>query len=322
MNLGIIGFGYTGQQHARAAKEINGILLSAVAEPDPLKRAKTSVQTFSDYRYILNSRSVDAVSICLPHFLHETVATEALLANKHVLIEKPLAMTVVGGEQLCALARKQSRVLMVEMTHRFMPPVVQARDQIKAGAIGDIMAITDILVEGLGIFGSLPAWMFERSAAGGGVGLTSGIHLLDHVAWVADQALSLDCARLLCSNSSGDVENVASFALRLSNGAPAQIMLGWRSGSNCVEGELSVYGTKGTLTIQVWEGWKLTNEQGVRVEVSFDERLTIPERACIGMKGALAEFAAAIHEQRDPVPKAEESLVSQRLIEKSYERSC
>lgn len=322
MKLGIIGFGYTGQQHARAAGEISGILLSAVAEPDPLRRAQANVQTFSDYHDILNNRSIDAVSVCLPHSLHETVATEALLANKHVLIEKPLAMTVAGGERVCDLASKQSRVLMVEMTHRFMPPVLQAREQIKAGAIGEIMAITDTIVEGLGIFGSLPPWMFDRSAAGGGVGLTSGIHLLDHVAWVADQALTLDSARFLRSNLSGDVEDVASFSLKLSNGAPVQIMLGWRSGSNCLEGELSIYGTKGTLTIQVWKGWRLTNEQGVRHEVSFDERLTIPERTCIGMKGALMEFAAAVREERDPIPKAEESLVSQRLIELSYERSC
>jgi UDP-N-acetyl-2-amino-2-deoxyglucuronate dehydrogenase len=320
LKLGIIGFGYTGQQHARAVSEITGITLVAIAEPDARKRARATVPAFSDYHLLLSDPSIDAVSICLPHFLHERVATDSLLAAKHVLIEKPLAMTVTGGERLCTLARARSRVLMVEMTHRFMPPVVHARNHVKAGAIGEILAVAEVLVEGLGIWGSLPTWMFDRSAAGGGVGLTSGIHLLDHVAWLADQALSLDCARFLRSNSSGDVENVASYSLKLGSGAPVQIMLAWRSQSDSLEGELSVYGTKGTVTIQVWRGWTLSNQDGHRVEVNFDEQLTIPERARVGMKGALTEFAAAVHEERDPVPKAEESLVSQRLIEQAYER--
>jgi predicted dehydrogenase len=319
MKLAIIGFGYTGQQHARAISEIDGIVLTGVAEPDFLKRASAGVQTFADYHFLLDDPAVDAVSICLPHSLHEQVATEALLARKHVLVEKPLAMTVVAGERLCALARTVSRILMVEMTHRFMPPVVEAREQVKAGAVGEIMAVTDIIVEGLGIFGALPAWMFSRSAAGGGVGLTSGIHLLDHVAWIAGQPLSLDCARFARSNSSGDVENLASYSLHLSGGAPVQILLGWRSGSNALEGEVSIFGTQGTLTMQVWKGWKLTNDKGSHIVVNFDERLTIAERACAGMKGALTEFAAAIRKGRDPVPKAEESLVSQRLIEQAYE---
>jgi predicted dehydrogenase len=181
-----------------------------------------------------------------------------------------------------------------------------------------VMAVTDILVEGLGVFGSLPAWMFSKSQAGGGVGLTSGIHLLDHVAWITGQTLTLESASFRCSPKLGDIENVASFSLHLSKGAPVQVLLCWRPETGDLAGELSVFGNKGTLTMQVWGGWKLTNERGLQKNVCFDEHLTVAQRACEGMKLALTEFVQAVHEQRDPVPSAEESLVSQRLIEQAY----
>ena len=318
MKLGIIGFGYTGQQHARAALTIPAVSLGAVADTDSQRSSQADVPFYSDYRHVLDDPTIEAVSICLPHFLHEKVGTEALLAKKHVLMEKPLAMSVESGERLCNLARSQSCILMVEMTHRFMPPVIQSRELVLAGEVGEVMAVTDILVEGLGLFGSLPAWMFSKSLAGGGVGLTSGIHLLDHVAWITGQNLSLDSASLCCSPTLGDIENVASFSLHLSKGAPVQVLLCWRPESKGLEGELSIFGSKGTLTMQVWNGWKLTNERGLRENVCFDEHLTVAQRACEGMKKALTEFAAAVHERRDTIPSAEETLVSQRLIEQAY----
>jgi len=317
VNLGIIGFGYTGQQHARALKAIPGVSLRAIAEPDAQKRAQAEVQASSDYRHILDDPLVEAVSICLPHHLHEEVATAALLAKKHVLVEKPLAMSVAGGERLCELARRESRILMVEMTHRFMPPVMEARELVQAGELGEVMAVSDIIIEGIEVLG-LPAWMLSKSMAGGGVGLTSGIHLLDHVAWVTGRPLTLDSACFSSSLSLGDVENVAAYSLHLDNGAPVQILLCWRARSKGLEGEISIFGRKGTLTVHVWRGWKLLNDKGVRENVCFDERLSVRERACEGMKNALAEFAAAVHAGRDPVPKADEVLVSQRLIEQAY----
>jgi len=318
VNLGIIGFGYTGQQHARAVKEGGEIALAAIAEPDAAKRARATVRAYDDFRSLLQNPAIDAVSICLPHFLHEEVADASLRAGKHVLIEKPLAMTASSGERLCALALLIGRVLMVEMTHRFMPPIVQARDLVMTGQIGEIVAVNDVLIEGIGLLGSLPAWMFNRAEAGGGVGLTSGIHLLDRITWVTGQPLILDSARFSRSPKLGDVENVASYSLHLSNGAPVQILLGWRPESTCLDGELAIFGTKGTLSAQSWSGWKLTNDKGFKEQIYFDDGRTIAQRACEGMKRALCEFAAAVREDRPPDPRPEESLESQRLIEQAY----
>ena len=121
MNFGIIGYGYAGQQHAAALASIEGVTLCAIAEVDERKRARASAQTYADYRVLLENPSIDAVSICLPHHLHEEVALAALSAGKHILVEKPLALTVAAGGALCNLAKTTNRILMVTFPGQLGP---------------------------------------------------------------------------------------------------------------------------------------------------------------------------------------------------------
>jgi phthalate 4,5-cis-dihydrodiol dehydrogenase len=318
MNFGIVGYGYTGQQHARGLRSISGTHLTAIAENDASRTAGVNAKTYLDYRDLLCDSSIQAVTICLPHFLHEQVALDALNAGKHVLVEKPLAISVEAGERLFKLAERVSRVLMVEMTHRFMPPVVEARQIVQAGRLGKILAVTETLFEKVGLFGSLPSWMFSKEKAGGGVGLTSGIHLLDHVTWIAGRPLSLQAARFGHSQGLGDIEDTAAFFLTSDNEIPVQLTLGWRSEGKSLEGSLCCHGTQGTLHVDCWGGWKIETDNGCQQRSCFDEGTSIAERALVGMTSALKEFVAAIRERRCPNPSPDESLVSQRLIEQAY----
>jgi predicted dehydrogenase len=317
MNFGIIGYGYTGQQHARGLRSISGTHLAAIAENDASRTAGVNAKVYRDYRDLLRDSSIKAVTVCLPHFLHEQVTADALNAGKHVLVEKPLAINVEAGERLCRLARQVSRVLMVEMTHRFLPPVMEARQMVQAGRLGKVVAVTETLFENIGLFGSLPAWMLSREKAGGGVGLTSGIHLLDHVAWIAGQPLSLRAAWFGFSQALGDIEDTAAFFLTSNDGTPVQLTLGWRAQGKNLEGGLSCHGTQGTLHVDCWGGWRLETGNECQQRSCFDEGTSVAERALVGMTSALREFVAAIRADRHPDPAPEESLVSQRLVEQA-----
>lgn len=318
MDFGIIGYGYTGQQHARGLRSISGTHLAAIAENDASRTAGVSAKAYLDYRDMLCDSSIQAVTICLPHFLHEQVTADALNAGKHVLVEKPLAISVEAGERLCRLAERVSRVLMVEMTHRFMPPLVEARQIVQAGRLGKILAVTETLFENVGLFGSLPTWMFSKEKAGGGVGLTSGIHLFDHVAWIMGRSLSLKGAQFGYSQALGNIEDTAAFFLSSDDGTPVHLTLGWRSEGKNLEGSLCCHGTQGTLQVDCWGGWKLETGNGCQQRSCFDEGTSIAERALVGMTSALKEFVAAIRESRGPNPSPDESLVSQRIIEQAY----
>jgi phthalate 4,5-cis-dihydrodiol dehydrogenase len=320
MNLGIIGYGYTGQQHARAATTIEGVTLKSIAESDKQKRAPASVEAVSDYRLVLEDGSIEAVTVCLPHHLHEDVASAGLLAGKHVLVEKPLAMTVEAGKALCDLAQVTKRILMVDMTHRFLPPLLQAKRLVGRGEIGEIVAIDEVLVEDVGLFGSLPEWLMDRNLAGGGVGLTSGIHLVDHISWISQQELTLQSATFSSGQELGNVEDTAAFALKAENGAPVHILLCWRKQGAGLDGHLTIVGTRGSLKVWPW-GWiRVQTETGTQETSFFPEESTIAERALVGMRGALQEFVDAIRQNRSPNPLPEASLTSQALIEQAYRK--
>jgi len=322
MNVGIIGYGYTGQQHARAIAAIQGVTLKAIAEPDDRKRSLADVHSFVDYRSLLADTGIEAVTICLPHHLHEEVASAALLAGKHVLVEKPLAMNVSAGRRLCDMAKAPKQVLMVEMTHRFLPPIQEARSLIAAGEIGEITAIDEVLIEDVGVFGSLPGWMLSRDTAGGGVGLTSGIHLLDHISWISEQRLVLKSASFSKTQKLGNVEDTAAFALETETGAPVQILLCWRTQGTHLDGQLTVVGSKGSLKVQPWEGIRFESEAKTVARTFFQDGSTIAERALVGIQGAIQEFVDSIRQGRLPEPRPEESLTSQSIIEEAYRTQC
>jgi len=322
VNIGIIGYGYTGQQHARAIAQIEGVALKAIAESDSAKRSLLEVQSFTDYRSLIDDPSIEAITVCLPHHLHEEATSAALLAGKHVLVEKPLAINVAAGKSLCELAETTSRVLMVEMTHHFLPPLQEAKKVIANGDIGEIMAIDEILVEDLGLFGSLPAWMLDRSSAGGGVGLTSGIHLLDHISWISQQKLILNAACFGYTQQLGNIEDTASFALTTEKGAPVHILLCWRKQGVGLNGQLTIVGNQGSLKVWPWDRIEVeSGKKAVRQDSFFQEGSTIAERALVGMKGAVQEFVDAIRQKRLPDPAPFDSIVSQAIIEWSYQRS-
>jgi predicted dehydrogenase len=318
MNLGIIGYGYTGQQHARAAAAVPGIHLVAIAESDPSQSARADIKVYRYYQNLLQDASIDAVSVCLPHFLHEQVTHDVLNAGKHALVEKPLAITAAAGERLCQQANKVSRVLMVEMTHRFMLPIIEARQLIQGGEVGELLAVTDTVVESIGLLGSFPSWMLSKKLAGGGVGLTSGIHLIDHLSWIMGKPLALNAACFGHSQGFGDVEDTAALFLTAKPAVPVEILLSWRREGKGLEAAICFYGSKGTLQVDCWRGWKLENGRECREKNHFVEETPIAGRSLIGMTSALAEFAASIHQNRCPTPTADETLVSQRLIEQAY----
>src|SRR5579859_505869 len=95
LRVGVVGYGYTGKIHARACLAQKGARLVAVADADSerLTDLPPGVRACRSYEELLES-GVDAVSICLPTHLHCKVAVDALERGKHVLVEKPIAVSV------------------------------------------------------------------------------------------------------------------------------------------------------------------------------------------------------------------------------------
>jgi predicted dehydrogenase len=318
--LGIIGMGYAGRQQCQAATSVESIRVVAAAEASPGggKSLPADLQVYRDWRPLLKGSEVSAVSICLPHHLHAEVAIAALQAGKHVLIEKPLAMTLAEAESIVEAARAAGRMLMVEMTHRFYPPVLAAREMVLSGRLGRIYAVEDRIIDPV-VPERMAPWMFRRRLAGGGVALTDGIHMIDRVAWVCGQALRFHSGIAGWTHHLGDVEDSAAMQLSLVDGTPVAILTSFPRSIAPLDDELTIYGSRGTLRVWAWRGWRFEPAGG-----PAEERTSYPAdadhfaRVRVGMAGALAEFAAAISERRPPSPTPEDALAAQRILEAFY----
>ena len=155
-SIAVIGCGYWGSKHVRVFHELSNVRLAMVADPSEARRAHVertyaSVPTTADYREALQRDDVHGVVIATPVSTHFRLAREALLAGKDVLVEKPLTDDAAEARELCLLADRLGRVLMVGHTFLYNPAVEYMRTLVSAGVLGRVF-YADTARLNLGLF--------------------------------------------------------------------------------------------------------------------------------------------------------------------------
>jgi predicted dehydrogenase len=187
ISVGIIGAGtiagrghipgYLDQPDARltAVCDVVGERASLVAEE------LGAGHVCEDYRELLELDDVDAVSVCTPNKFHAPIAIAALRAGKHVLCEKPPAMSADEAQAMVDAAQANDRVLMICLNNRFQPEIQLLKQYIEDGELGRVYyAKTGILRRR----GSAGGWFSEKSISGGGALIDIGVHCLDWTWWL------------------------------------------------------------------------------------------------------------------------------------------
>jgi len=146
INVAVVGCGYWGPNLIRNFSQIELANLYCICDIDkskmaPILKTYPTVRMTTNYKDILDAPDVDAIAIALPVAMHFSVAKEALLANKHVLIEKPMTSTVEEAEELITIAQRKKRVLMVDHTFEYSEAVNWVKGVIQSGELGDIYYI-------------------------------------------------------------------------------------------------------------------------------------------------------------------------------------
>ena len=134
-----------GKNHARSAHEMSEVELVAVADAhfDAAESVARVVdcRAYPDYTEMLETESIDAVSVCVPTSMHEEVALECMRRGKHILLEKPIAPTVKQARSLQAAAKRYGVQLMVGHIERFNPVVTRTRELLQRGEIGNVVSV-------------------------------------------------------------------------------------------------------------------------------------------------------------------------------------
>ena len=207
-------------------------------------------QTYTDYHDMLQKADVDCVTIATPHNLHPRMVKDALLAGKHVLCEKPLAIHSADAYEVAALARAQKLKLACHYVFRLTPQIKALKQAYDDGLLGEVYQVsirwlaryTDFW------FSKDTGWRVNKEQAGGGIMIGRGSHLIDAIWYVlgkpAVASVSATCSNRLVGQP---VEDYASAVIRLANGCRINLECSYvlHVPDNADRHEYEVYGTKG-----------------------------------------------------------------------------
>jgi predicted dehydrogenase len=158
VGIGIVGIGFMGMIHFLAARRAIGTQVTAICSRDPRKLAGdwTDIQgnfgprgtqmdlgdvgRHSDFEALLADPSVDLVDLCVPSDRHAPMTIQALAAGKHVLVEKPIALSTADADAMLAAADQAGKLLMVGQVLPFFPEFAYAREAVQSGRYGALKA--------------------------------------------------------------------------------------------------------------------------------------------------------------------------------------
>ena len=154
--VAVIGCGYWGPNLLRNFVENEAVELHWICDTDQerltlMGRRYPSAQTTTDYQKLLTDPALDAVAVVTPVATHFQLAKKALLAGKHVLVEKPLTSTAREAEELIELAERHGRTLMVDHTFIYTGAVRKMKEIIQTGELGELLYFDSVRIN-LGLF--------------------------------------------------------------------------------------------------------------------------------------------------------------------------
>lgn len=186
VRCGLIGFGAWGQHHARAITSVHGAKLSAICarSAQAASQARTDypdARIYSNYRDMLQREQLDLCDVVLPSDLHFKVAREVLQSDRHLLLEKPMALTIEHCTELIELAKERGRLLAIGHELRFSSLWGKVKELIDAGAIGTpLHALIELwrnpYRQGAG------GWRYDIARVGNWI-LEEPIHFFDLARW-------------------------------------------------------------------------------------------------------------------------------------------
>lgn len=186
LKVGIIGAGTISKSHLDAYTANPDVQVAAIADLNEAlakERAEEySIQHYyTDYKRILEDERIDAVSIVTPTFTHTNIAVEALKSGKHVLCEKPPALSVAETELAVKTAEETGKLLMYAFVVRFDHKTSFMKDCIDSGKLGNIYH-ADVMR--LSRYSAINGWFVDKTKSGGGMLIDGAIHQIDQAMYL------------------------------------------------------------------------------------------------------------------------------------------
>lgn len=255
MKFAIIGCGTIAPTHAEAlaALPAGEAQLVACYDINP-ERATLFAKRFDikarSLDEILADTAIDALSICTPSGLHAEIGVPALLAGKHVVVEKPMDITLDSCDRLIAAQKQSGKALAVISQHRFDPASVSVKQAIDDGSLGPlVLADARIAWYRTQEYYDSGDWRGTWTLDGGGCLMNQGVHTVDLLRWLCGPVTAIYAKMRTAAHERIEVEDVVSATLTFANGAIGTLMASTAAYPGFAA-RIAVHGANGSAVIE------------------------------------------------------------------------
>lgn len=317
LTMALVGCGYISEAHAKAFLALRNLVrVTAVCDVDAERARARGTQlgaerVFTSYEELLTDSGVDAVDLCLPHLEHASATVAAAQAGMHVLVEKPIAVTLPEADAMIKAAAAASVKLMVAHHQRYEPEHQRIRELLDEGAIG---AIYCARADHNQDFRPPPGhWIRNRAAAGGGAMIGYGVHRIDLLRWfVGDIAEVAHFQVTKPERFEGEAS--AATILRFANGAIGEMAINWVVRRSPWMDMLFLYGDDGS--IHNVGGLHLDGRRVPATEGGF-LRVEVPEGDPFTEE--IRHFARCVLDDREPLMNGAEARKTLEVCLAAYQ---
>ena len=301
-------------QHSRLVALVSGDAAKAKKVAQQYGVPERGIYSYQDFDRIRDNPDIDIVYICLPVFMHAEYTIRAAQAGKHVMCEKPMAVSALECEQMIAACRKAGKKLMIGYRSRFEPHNVEAIRLARAGAIGTIRYFRS---EHGFVAGDPNTWRMKKAQSGGGSLMDIGIYALQAARYTTGEEPLAVFAKETTNRSDPrfrEVEDMIEFQLEFPSGAIGSCMSMYSANRN----QFVLMGEKGRIELepataysgqQMWVGNERSDKTAVKPPAGPYANQWV---------GQLDHMSQCVLQNREPLVPGEEGLRDLRIIEAIY----
>jgi predicted dehydrogenase len=305
--VALFGCGWIQDFHARGVIAHEDELVAVTNHREESARTFADRYTIprvtTDWEALAADPDVDAAVVATPNALHAPQTIALLRNGKHVMVEKPMAVSVAECDAMIAASRDGGASLMVAHCWRFRDEVRAMRDRIESGELGDI-----VRTHGYGVHAGWgpSGWFTDPALAGGGALVDMGVHAIDTARFLLGDPVPADvCATIGTRYAEGryTVDDDGVLLISWSDGVTSVVESGWwQPHLGGLEADTEVYGTKAYA--RIWPHQPPSADY---------EHCSQPMYSA-----QVAEFLDAIGEGRPPRPSGEDGRVVMQVVEEAY----
>ena len=287
-------------------------------------------KAYASYEELLADPEIVAVSVCAANHAHAEITIAALKAGKHVLCEKPMAVTLEECEEMVAAAKESGKYLMIGQNQRLAKAHAKAKELIEQGAIGKVLTFRTIFGHGgpetWSIDPGSNVWFFDKTKAAMGAMADLGIHKTDMIQYVLGtkivktQAVLTTLDKRDATGSLIGVDDNAICIYQMENGVIGTMTASWTYYA-AEDNTTVIYGTKGELRLYDDPKYSVQqiNADGTRIDYQIDQIQTNDNQTASGI---IDLFVKSLVENTPPEISGENVLHAMKAVFASIESSA